>query len=384
MDFRLSDEQEQLRRTVREFAEAEIRPRVMEWDEASRFPEEVIPPLAEMGLFGVVFPEKYGGAGLGYIDYVLAIEELARVDASVALTVAAHHSLCTNHLFRFGSEAQRGKYVVPLAQGKKLGCWCLTESEAGSDASGTRTTAVRDGDAWVLNGSKTFVTNGGHADICVAMAVTDRSREHHGISAFVVERGTPGFRAGKKENKLGMRASDTSEIIFENCRLPKENLVGQEGEGFINSLRVLDGGRIGLTAIAVGIAQGAFEAALRYAKERRQFGQPIAGFQAIQWKLANMKMEIEAARLLVFQAAARADAGEPDTKLSSMAKLYASEMAVRATNEAVQIHGGYGFIKDYPVEKFYRDVKLCTIGEGTSEVQRLIIARKVLGKGPKA
>ena len=384
MDFRLSDEQEQLRRTVREFAEAEIRPRVMEWDEASRFPEEVIPQLAELGLFGVVFPEEYGGAGLGYIDYVLTIEELARVDASVALTVAAHHSLCTNHLFRFGSEEQRQKYVVPLAQGKKLGCWCLTESEAGSDASGTRTTAVRDGDLWVLNGSKTFVTNGGHADICVAMAVTDRSREHHGISAFVVERGTPGFRAGKKENKLGMRASDTSEIIFENIRLPKENLVGQEGDGFINSLRVLDAGRIGLTAIAVGIAQGAFEAALRYAKERRQFGQPIAGFQAIQWKLANMKMEIEAARLLVFQAAARADQGEPDTKLSSMAKLYASEMAVRATNEAVQIHGGYGFIKDYPVEKFYRDVKLCTIGEGTSEVQRLIIARKVLGKGPKA
>ncbi len=384
MDFRLSDEQEQLRRTVREFAEAEIRPRVMEWDEASRFPQEVIPQLAELGLFGVVFPEKYGGAGLGYIDYVLAIEELARVDASVALNVAATPEIYTNHLFRFGSEEQRLKYVVPLAQGKQLGCWCLTESEAGSDASGTRTTAVREGGGWVLNGSKTFVTNGGHADICVAMAVTDRSREHHGISAFVVERGTPGFRTGKKENKLGMRASDTSEIIFENCRLPKENLVGQEGEGFINSLRVLDGGRIGLTAIAVGIAQGAFEAALCYAKERRQFGQPIAGFQAIQWKLANMKMEIEAARLLVFQAAARADQGEPDTKLSSMAKLYASEMAVRATNEAVQIHGGYGFIKDYPVEKFYRDVKLCTIGEGTSEVQRLIIARKVLGKGPKA
>jgi len=380
VDFTLTEEQEQLRRMVREFAEAEIRPHVLEWDEAAAFPPDLLPKLAELGLMGAAFPEEYGGAGFGYLGYCLVIEELARVDPSVAITVAAHHGLCTSHIYLFGTEEQRRRYVVPLAQGKKLGAWGLTEAEAGSDAGGTRTTAVRDANAWVLNGSKTFITNGHHAGVCVAMAVTDRARAHRGISAFIIERGTPGFRAGKKENKLGMRASETSEIIFENCRLPAENLLGQEGEGFVNSLRVLDTGRVGLAALALGIAQGAFEASLQYAKQRRQFGQPIASNQAIQWKLANMKMEIEAARLLVLQAAWRADEGPPDTTQCSMAKLFASEMAVRATNEAVQIHGGYGFVKDYPPEKYYRDVKVCTIGEGTSEIQRLIIARALLGK----
>lgn len=381
MDFNFTDEQEQLRRSVREFAEGEIRPHAMEWDEAGKFSPDLFPKLAEMGLLGVSFPEEYGGAGLGTLEFALVMEELARVDPSVALSVAAHHSLCTTHIYLFGNEEQRRKYVVPLAQGKKYGCWGLTEPEAGSDAGGTRTTAEREGDHWVLNGSKTFITNGHYADVCVAMAVTERSRGHHGISAFIIEKDTPGFRAGKKENKLGMRASDTAEILFEDCRIPGENLLGAEGEGFINSLRVLDGGRIGLGALAVGIAQGAFEVSLDYAKERKQFGKAIASFQAIQWKLATMKTEIDAARWLIYQAAERMDRGQPDSKLCSIAKLYSSEAAVRATNEAVQIHGGYGFIKDYPAEKFFRDVKVCTIGEGTSEIQRLIIARHLLGAG---
>ncbi len=380
MDFRFTDEQEQLRRTVREFAEAEIRPHVMEWDEANRFPQEILQPLAELGLWGVIFPEKYGGAGMGYLEYCLVLEELARVDPSVALMVAAHTSLCTNHIFKFGTEAQRQKYVVPLAQGKKLGCWSLTEPGAGSDAGGTRTTARRQGDSWVLNGSKTFTTNGHHAQVCVAMAVTEPGQGHHGISAFILEEGMKGFRPGKKENKLGMRSSDTSEVIFEDCRLPEENLLGKEGEGFINSLQILDGGRISIAALAVGLAQGAFDAALQYSRERKQFGQPIARFQAIQWKLANMKMEIEAARYLTYQAAWHADQGQADTRLSAMAKLFSGEVCVRAAEQSVQTHGGYGFIKDYPVEKFFRDSKLCTIGEGTSEIQRLVIARQLLGK----
>ncbi len=381
MEFSFTDEQEQLRRTVREFAEGEIRPHVMEWDEASRFPEEIIPKLAELGFLGVVFPEEYGGAGMGYLEYCILLEELGRVDASVAITVAAHSGLCTSHIFLAGSEEQKKKYVTPLAQGKKLGCWSLTEPEAGSDASGTRTTAVKKGDGWVLNGGKTFTTNGHHADVCVAMAVTSPEKDHRGISAFIIEKGTPGFRPGKKENKLGLRASDTSEVIFEDCQLPAANLLGKEGEGFVDSLRVLDTGRIGISAFALGIAQGAFEASLSYAQQRKQFGRSISKFQAIQWKLADMKTEIDAARLLTYQAAYLADQGRPQTKQSSMAKLYSGEMAVRVTNEAVQIHGGYGFIKDYPVEKFYRDVKLCTIGEGTSEIQRLLIARQLLGKG---
>ena len=381
MDFSFTEEQQQLRRSIREFAEGEIAPHVMEWDEVSRFPTEIIPKLSEMGLLGVIFPEKYGGAGLGYTEYALAIEELSRVDGSVGLIVAAHNSLCSNHIFKFGSEAQKQKYLVPLAQGKKIGAWSLTEPEAGSDAGGTRTVARRDGSHWILNGAKTFTTNGHYADVCVAMAVTDKSKSSHGISAFIIEKGTPGFKPGKKENKLGMRASDTSEVIFTDCRVPQENLLGPEGEGFIGSLKILDGGRISIAALALGMAQGALEAATKYAKQRKQFGQPISEFQAIQFKLADMATQVEAARLLVFQAAWLADKGDARfTRESSMAKLYASEAAVRVANECVQIHGGYGFIKDYPAEKFYRDVKLCTIGEGTSEIQKLVIARQLLGK----
>ncbi len=381
MDFSFTDEQQQLRHTVREFAESEIGPHVMEWDEASQFPSEIIPQLAELGLLGVIFPEKYGGAGLGYVEYVVAIEELSRVDGSVGLIVAAHNSLCANHIYKFGSEEQRQKYVVPLAQGKKLGCWSLTEPEAGSDAGGTRTVAEKRSDCWVLNGAKTFTTNGHYADVCVAMAVTDKSKASHGISAFIIEKGTAGFRPGKKENKLGMRASDTSEVVFSDCRIPAAQLLGKEGDGFINSLQVLDGGRISIAALALGMAQGAYEAAVRYSKQRKQFGKAISEFQAIQFKLADMATQIEAARLLVYHAAWLADRNDVRfTKESSMAKLYASEIAVRVANEAVQVHGGYGFIKDYPAEKYYRDVKICTIGEGTSEIQRLVIARQILGK----
>ena len=386
MEFALTDEQQQLRRTVREFAEGEILPHVMEWDEASKFPSELIPKMAEMGFLGVIFPEEYGGAGMGYVDYAIIVEELSRVDGSVGIIVAAHNSLCTNHLYKFGTEEQKKKYVEPLAQGKKLGCWSLTEPEAGSDAGGTRTKAVRQGDGWVINGSKTFTTNGHYADVCVGMAVTDASKKSHGISAFVIEKGTAGFKPGKKENKLGLRASDTSEVIFTDCQVPGGNLVGKEGEGFVNSLQILDGGRISIASLGLGMAQGAYEAAVKYAKQRKQFGKAIAEFQAIQFKLADMAMEIEAARLLTYKAAWLADkaiaAGNYDfriTQESSMAKLYAGETAVRVANECVQIHGGYGFIKDYPAEKFYRDVKLCTIGEGTSEIQRMVIARQILG-----
>jgi len=381
VDFAFTDEQNQLRRGVREFAEGEIAPHVMEWDEASRFPSEVMPKLAEMGLLGVLFPEEYGGAGLGYIEYVIAIEELSRIDGSVGIIVAAHNSLCSNHIYKFGSEEQKRKYLVPLVQGKKIGAWSLTEPEAGSDAAGTRTTAVRDAKGWVLNGSKTFCTNGHYADTAVVMAVTDRSKNSHGISAFIVEKGTPGFKPGKKENKLGLRASDTSELIFSDCRIPAENLLGAEGDGFIGSLKILDGGRISIAALGLGMAQGALAAATKYAKQRKQFGQTISEFQAIQFKLAEMATEVEAARLLVYQAAWLADRKDVRfTKESSMAKLFAGEVAVRVANECVQIHGGYGFIKDYPAEKFYRDVKLCTIGEGTSEIQKLVIARQLLGK----
>jgi len=387
MEFSLTDEQQHLRRTVREFAEGEIAPHVMEWDESSHFPSEIIPKLAEMGFLGVIFPEQYGGSGMGYVEYAIIIEELSRVDGSVGIIVAAHNSLCTNHIFKFGTEEQRRKYVVPLAQGKKLGCWSLTEPEAGSDAGGTRTVAKKQDGQWLLNGSKTFTTNGHYADVCVGMAVTDAAKKHHGISAFIVEKGTPGFRPGKKENKLGLRASDTSEVVFTDCRVPAENLLGAEGEGFINSLQILDGGRISIASLGLGMAQGAYECAVRYAKERKQFGKPIADFQAIQFKLADMSVQIEAARLLTYRAAwladraiASGDANARFTRESSMAKLYAGEVAVRVANEAVQIHGGYGFTKDYPAEKFYRDVKLCTIGEGTSEIQRLVIARSLLGK----
>jgi alkylation response protein AidB-like acyl-CoA dehydrogenase len=378
MDFRPTDEQRLLRQAVREFAETEIGPHVMEWDEAQHFPLELLPKLASLGLLGIQFPEEYGGSGMSAVDYCICIEELARVDPSIALSVAAHNGLCSAHIFMFGSEAQKQRWLVPLARGEKLGAWGLTEATAGSDAAGTRTTAVRQGACWVLNGSKTFTTHGTIGGVMVAMAVTDRSREHRGISAFVIEHGTPGMSAGRKEDKLGMRASDTSEVIFENCRIDVDHLLGEEGEGFVQALQVLDAGRIGIATLAVGLAQGAFEAARRYSTERRQFGQPIASFQAIQWKLADMATRIEAARLLTYRAAYLKDRGQRTTRESAMAKLFSSEMAVRAAEECVQIHGGYGFVKDYPAEKYFRDVKLTTIGEGTSEIQRLVIARQLL------
>ncbi len=378
MDFQFTEEQEQLKRSVRELAESEIRPHVMEWDENSEFPLAVIKQLGKMGLMGVVFPPEYGGAGLGYVDYVIAIEELSRVDGSVGIIVAAHNSLCSNHIYVAGNEEQKRKYLPKLASGEFIGCWGLTEPGSGSDAGSARMTAVRRGRNWVLNGTKTFITNGHYADVAVIIAVTDKTTGTHGLSAFVVDKDTKGFRPGKKENKLGLRASDTAELIFEDCVIPAENLVGKEGDGFIDAMRVLDGGRISIAALSLGIAQGAFEAALKYSKERKQFGRAISDFQAIQWKLTDMATEIDAARLLTLRAASMKDAGLKTTQESSMAKLYASEVAVRCANEGVQIHGGYGFIKDYPAEKYYRDVKLCTIGEGTSEIQRLVIARQLL------
>lgn len=378
MRFEHTPEQLQLRRAVREFAESEIAPHVREWDQNQTFPADAIGKLGKLGYMGAIIPEEWGGAGLGYIEYSILIEELSRVDGSVGIIVAAHTSLCSNHILKMGSDRQRGRYLPKLASGEWLGCWSLTEPEAGSDAAGTRTRATREGRGWVLNGAKTFTTNAHHADVCVAMAVTDRGAAQHGISAFLIEKGTPGFRTGKKEDKLGLRASATGEVIFQNCRLPEESLVGRQGEGFVDSLRVLDGGRISIAALAVGMAQGAYDAALRYSKLRKQFGRPISEFQAIQHKLADMATELDAARLLNYRAGWMLDQGRRVTRESSMAKLFASEAAVRIANEAVQIHGGYGYTKDYPVEKFYRDVKLCTIGEGTSEIQRMVIARQLL------
>ncbi len=378
VDFRLSEDQELLRRSVREFAEREIRPHVMEWDDAQRFPAELVPKLAELGLMGIQFPVEYGGAGMSGVDYCISIEELARVDPSVALSVAAHNGLGAAHIGGFGSEAQKRQYLAPLATGDKLAAWGLTEAGSGSDAAAMQTTAARDGEGWVLNGSKIFITHGNSADTLVIMAVTDRSRGRKGISAFIVERGTPGLLAGKKEDKLGMRASETTEVILQSCRVPAGNLIGDEGQGFVQTLRVLDAGRIGIAALSVGLAQGAYEAARRYAFERRQFGRPIGTFQSIRSKLVDHAIRIEAARLLTYRAAWLKDHGRPTTLASSMAKLYASEIAVRASEDSVQIHGGYGFMKDYPAEKYFRDVKLTTIGEGTSEVQRLVIARQLL------
>ncbi|WP_158787539.1 acyl-CoA dehydrogenase [Granulicella sp. L46] len=380
--FVLTEDQEALRKEIRQFAAREIAPHVSEWDEKSEFPAAVVKKLGQMGLLGVIFPPEYGGAGMGYVDYVLAIEELSAVDGSVGIIVAAHNSLGTNHIFLAGNEEQKRKYVPKLASGEWLGAWGLTEPGSGSDAGGARTTAVRRGDKWVLNGTKTFITNGSYADTAVVIAVTDKSKGTHGLSAFVVEKGTKGFRPGKKENKLGLRASDTSELIFEDCEIPAENLLGVEGEGFVDSMRVLDGGRISIAALSLGIARGALDAATKYVKERRQFGKAIAEFQGIQWKLADMATELDAARLLTQRAAVLKDSGRTVTRESAMAKLFASEVAVRICNEAVQLFGGYGFIKDYPAEKFYRDVKLCTIGEGTSEIQRMVIARELLKVQP--
>jgi alkylation response protein AidB-like acyl-CoA dehydrogenase len=378
MSASVSSERAAILATLREFCNAEIRPHVMEWDERQEFPRDVFRKLGELGFLGCLFPEDLGGAGLSYVDYAGIVEEVSSVDGSVGLALAAHNSLGSNHIFQFGSDAQRRRYMPKLASGQWLAAWGLTEAEAGSDSGGTKTTAVRDDGQWVLNGSKNFITNASVAGVAVLVAVTDRSAGRRGISAFIVELDTPGIRVGKKENKLGMRASDTCTLVMEDCRIPAGNLLGAEGEGFIQAMKILDGGRISIAALAVGIARGAFEASLAYAKERRQFGKPIAEFQAIQFYLAEMATEIDAARLLTERAAEAKDRGQDVTRLSAQAKLYASEAAVRAGERAVQIHGGYGYTKDFPVEKFWRDSKLCTIGEGTSEIQKLVIAKSIL------
>ncbi|HEY3055092.1 MAG TPA: acyl-CoA dehydrogenase family protein [Thermoanaerobaculia bacterium] len=378
MDFRLTDEQKQIQQMVREFAESEIKPHVMEWDEAQKLPLDTVKKLGELGVLGAIFPEEYGGAGLSYVDYVNIIEELGVVDSGIGLTVAAHNSLGSGHIYLAGSEEQKKRWLPKLTSGEWLGAWGLTEPGSGSDASGMRTTAVKDGNGWVLNGTKNFITNASVANISVVLAVTDRNDQKHGITAFAVEMDRQGIRPGKKENKLGMRISDTAELVLEDCRVGDDNVLGKVGYGFIDAMKVLDGGRISIGALAVGIARGAFEAARDYSLQRTAFGKPISDFQAIQFMLADMATEIEAARLLCYRAATVKDAGEKVTTASAMAKLYASEVAVRATEKGVQIFGGYGFIKDFPAEKYYRDVKLCTIGEGTSEIQRMVIARHVL------
>ena len=383
MNFSETEEQQLLRKSVREFAETELRPHVMEWDEAQHFPKDLLPKLAGLGLMGIQFPESMGGAGMSAVDYCICVEEIARVDPSVSLSVAAHNGLGAAHLSMFGSEAQKQQYLVPLAKGEKLAAWGLTEPGSGSDAAAMRTTAVKDGGCWVLNGSKLFITHGTSADTLVIMAVTDKSKGPKGISAFVLERGTSGNEtaglvAGKKENKLGMRASETSEVILQNCRVSSAQLIGEEGHGFIQTLQVLDAGRIGIAALSVGLAQGAYEAASRYTAERSQFGRAIASFPSIQERLAQHASQVDAARLLTYRAAWLKDQGRRTTLESAMAKLYSSEIAVRAAEDCVQMHGGYGFVKDYPAEKYFRDVKLLTIGEGTSEVQRLVIARQLL------
>jgi alkylation response protein AidB-like acyl-CoA dehydrogenase len=374
----LSPDREAVRKAARDFAESEIRPHVMRWDEAQEFPREVFRKLGELGFLGVLFPEEYGGSGMSYMDYAAIVEEISCVDPSVALALAAHNSLGSNHIFQFGTEAQKRRVMPRLSSGEWLAAWGLTEAEAGSDSSGTRTTAVRAGGEWVLNGSKNFITNASVARMAVLMAVTERERGRHGISAFLVDLTNPGIRVGKKENKLGMRASDTCTLVMEDCRVPEDALLGTEGSGWVDAMAILDGGRISIAALSVGLARGAYEASLAYARERRQFGRPIADFQAIQFYLAEMATDIDAARLLTERAAAAKDRGEVVTRLSAQAKLFASEIAVRVTDRAVQIHGGYGFTKDFPVEKYYRDVKLCTIGEGTSEIQKVVIANSLL------
>ncbi len=378
MEFDYTEEQRMLRRTVREFAEAEIAPRRMEYDEAQEFPHEIVRKAAELGLYGVIFPEEYGGAGLGYIEYVIAVEELSRVDGSVGISVAAHNSLCSNHIYEAGNEEQRRRYLPLLASGEWIGAWSLTEPTAGSDAAGTRTTARWDGSEWVLNGSKTFTTHGSVGKVAVVFAVTDPDKGKRGISAFILEKGTPGFRAGKKENKMGLRASDTSEVIMEDCRVGPGQLLGERGQGFVDAMKVLDGGRISIAALALGMARGAHDAALLYSRQRVQFGRAIGDFQAVQFMLADMATQIDAASLLVYRAAWMKDRGMKVTKESSMAKLYASEVGVFVADRALQIFGGYGYVKDFPAEKYYRDAKLCTIGEGTSEIQRMVIARELL------
>lgn len=374
----LTENQIMIRDTIREFAEKNIRPVIMEYDESQKFPMEIMQRLGELGFMGILVPEEFGGAGLGYIEYALIIEELAKVDPSVALSVAAHNGLCTNHINLFGNEQQKKKYLPDLASGRKIGAWGLTEAVSGSDAAGLKSYAVKDGDFWILNGSKQFTTHGTVGETYVVMAITNKEAGKKGISAFILEKGFEGLIIGKKENKLGMRASDTTQLAFENCKVPKENLLGQEGMGFINSMQVLEGGRISIAALSIGLAQGCLDACLKYTNERKQFGKFLSEFQATQFKLAEMHTNIEAARMLTYRAAWMKDNGIPNTKEAAEAKLFASEIAERAASEAVQIFGGYGYIKEYPVEKFYRDVKLLTIGEGTSEIQRIVIAKDLL------
>lgn len=378
MNFELNENQKMIAQMVRDFAEKEIRPNLMEWDESQEFPVPVFKKLGALGLMGVFIPEEYGGSGFGYDEYITVVSEIAKVCGSIGLSVAAHNSLCTGHIYYHGSEAQKKKYLPLLATAEWIGAWGLTETGTGSDAGGMNTTAVKAGDHWVLNGSKNFITHGKSGDVAVVIARTGEKGDSKGMSAFIIEKGTPGFSAGKKENKMGMRASETTELIFENCRVPAENLIGEVGTGFQQAMQVLDGGRISIGALALGIAKGAYEAAVKYAKEREQFGKPIAHFQAIAFKLADMATQIEAAELLLFQAAYLKNNKKNLTKESAIAKYYASEVAVKVADEALQIFGGYGYTKDFPVEKFYRDAKLCTIGEGTSEIQKLVISREIL------
>ena len=380
MDFDFTEDQNSLRAAVREFAEREIRPVVMKYDESQEFPRALLRQCGDLGFLGVIFPESCGGAGLGYIEYVIVVEELSRVDGSIGISVAAHNSLCTNHVFQCGSDDQRRRYLPKLTSGEWIGAWSLTEPTAGSDAGGTRTTAVQDGDHWVLNGSKTFTTHGSVGDLAVVFAVTDPALGKHGISAFAVERDTPGFRAGKKENKMGLRASDTAEVVMDDCRVPAANLLGKRGQGFVDAMKILDGGRVSIAALALGMARGAYDAAVGYSRQREQFGKRICDFQAIQFKIADMATRIDAAGLLTYRAAWMKDRGHKTTVESSMAKLFASEAGVWVADAALQVFGGYGYVKDFPAEKYYRDMKLCTIGEGTSEIQRLVIARELLGR----
>ncbi len=383
MDFQLTEAQRAICAAIREFAEREIRPAAHLYDEKGEFPSEIVNKMASLGLMGMIFPEEYGGAAMDYVSYALALEEIARQDGGIALTVASHNSLCSNHIYLAGTEEQKRKYLLPLTRGERLGAWALTEPGSGSDAGALQTTAVRKGDHWILNGTKNFITQGSVASVYVIMAITTRNLEKRGVSAFILEKGTPGFRPGRKEAKLGVRCSDTAQLIMEDAEVPAENLLGEINHGFMDTLTILDGGRIGIAAMALGLARGALEESVKYAKERHQFGQPIGRFQAIQWKLADMVTEIEAARLLTHRAAAMKDRGLPTTKESAMAKLFASEVGMRACTQAIQVHGGYGYLRDFPVERYFRDVKLTEIGEGTSEIQRLVIARELLGRGWK-
>jgi len=378
MNFQHSETQQMIAASIRDFAEQHIRPHIMEWDEAQTFPVPLFRKLGEMGFMGILVPQELGGSGLTYHDYITIVEEISKVDSSIGLSVAAHNSLCTNHILTFGNKEQKKRWIPKLATGEHIGAWGLTEHNTGSDAGGMNTTAVRDGDHWIVNGAKNFITHAISGDVAVVIVRTGEKGDSRGMTAFVFEKGMPGFTSGKKENKLGMRASETAELIFDNCRVPDANRLGEVGEGFIQAMKILDGGRISIGALSLGIAKGAYEAALKYAKERQQFGQAIANFQGIAFKLADMATEIEASELLLHKAAALKEAHQPVTKLSAMAKMYASEVCVKVSTEAIQIHGGYGYTKDFPVEKFFRDSKLCTIGEGTTEIQKLVISRHLV------